>query len=93
MDKSKSCSLLLKKESNIYGQKKKKKNSGVSVLSRYSSSHLWENVETALPPEGSIGIQYMDGLLVESETKKPSRSDTLALLQFPLFTRAQGLTR
>lgn len=58
--KSKSHLLLLMEQCSIYG---KKKISRVSVFSYYFSSHLQENLESS-PPEGSIDIQYIDGLLV-----------------------------
>lgn len=40
--------------------------SRILVPSYYFSSHIQENLKKAVPPEGSIGIQCLDGLPVES---------------------------
>lgn len=59
----------------------------VSVLSDYFSNNLQENLKKPIPPEGSISIQYIDGLLVASETKWQSKTNALTSLK---FTPSQG---
>lgn len=60
--------------------------SGFSVPSYYFSIYIQERLKKSVPQEGSIGIQYIDGLLVESETKVPSQNDAFVSLQWHMAT-------
>ena len=46
------------------------------------SSHLQESLVKSIPLEEVIIIQYVDYLLVASETEEQCKTGTLALLQF-----------
>lgn len=81
MDKPKFSFAFTYKVSHIYGKAFLK--SFNTLL--YFSSHLQKySLAKAISPDGSISIQYIDGLLVESDTKDRSKPDSLSLLQSAL---------